>query len=956
MAGPNALVRGVPRGITTFIDANDAYTAGEVIQLVEVTSNPSKGTATVNGIGVDFAAPADFVGDTSFQWRMKVGGVFSSSVTVSVRCGQLPKRIGIRNYPRRFLPYVAIGAPVVAAVDDTATTTARTPVTISVLDNDTGRHLSVVDVTDPINGGLVAINSGTTITYTPDRDFTGVDTFTYTVSDGFTPSVGSVTVTVTPALLSAQDDFASTIGRNTVTVRVLDNDAGSGLSVSAVTQPAHGVSARADGNTTVTYQAAVGFAGIDTFTYTITDSGARTDVGNVQVQVMTPPLVVLGESASTTTTTPVVISVLANDSGTGMSVTGVTQGAHGTVTITGGGTTVTYTAANGFTGTDTFTYTVTDAYGQTGTGNVSVRVNAVAAVNANNDTVVAVSGVQQTISVLANDTGSNLSITSVTAPSRGGTATRINSNTQIQYTPLATVTGTETFSYTITDGSTSDTATVTATVAYPAFTPNDDAVTTAKNTPVTFSPLTNDVGTSLSITAINGGAAASAVVLNDDTAAGGPDYFLVPFSKLANENRPIGRGVQYGIPAGSGHTTTAAVSAVSLTDINDVGRGRLANLQGVQVNNGKLLLKVMVKKDTSNPGLKVYNTTTSSFVQYNGNPLIVYFPTWLQTLWPAPKQGEQVALMYDPAIDRAFQLHYTSYNATRDGGNGAWDVDNIHIYPLSGSDTPADDTFDGSSTASNIRFPAGCLRWEEVKDANPQPIRHALQFVGTYGFSGLNNYVDGTGNYDANHPPYDGRTHPNATKAHVNGKNTCWPADGTDGTWARNAGNLPYGTRIHIRLADAILAESTTASTKTDSYGRSGIALNLTARQKVIWYALVYYGGYLGDGNGNIYPNYPVAEPADSNYKGYLQVRITQSDTGNHQWPTGAGSAYDEVTDVLNKAFPYFWPIKNTRTYTNDSDLVAGMPWVGGTGPLDTSTVPTNSLNRADLRDGGRGY
>src|SRR5204862_168348 len=61
-----------------------------------------------------------------------------------------------------------------------------------------------------------------------------------------------------------------------------------------------------------------------------------------------------------------------------LTVTAVTQGAHGTVAYTATG--VTYTPNYGYTGADTFTYTISDGHGGTDTATVSVSVAAPAAV------------------------------------------------------------------------------------------------------------------------------------------------------------------------------------------------------------------------------------------------------------------------------------------------------------------------------------------------------------------------------------------------------------------------------------------------------------------------------------------------------------------------------------------------------------------------------------------------
>ncbi|MER9425893.1 cadherin-like domain-containing protein, partial [Mesorhizobium sp. M0317] len=66
---------------------------------------------------------------------------------------------------------------------------------------------------------------------------------------------------------------------------------------------------------------------------------------------------IVGDSATTNEDTPVTTNVLANDTFEGTPVvTGVTQGANGTVTNNNDGT-VTYAANPDFNGTDSYTYT-----------------------------------------------------------------------------------------------------------------------------------------------------------------------------------------------------------------------------------------------------------------------------------------------------------------------------------------------------------------------------------------------------------------------------------------------------------------------------------------------------------------------------------------------------------------------------------------------------------------------
>lgn len=87
-----------------------------------------------------------------------------------------------------------------AVTNDAATTDEGAPVTIDVNDNDTPGtgSTTVSSVTQPANG-TATIDNATTglVTYTPNTDFSGTDTFTYTFTDSNGAfAVGIVTVTV----------------------------------------------------------------------------------------------------------------------------------------------------------------------------------------------------------------------------------------------------------------------------------------------------------------------------------------------------------------------------------------------------------------------------------------------------------------------------------------------------------------------------------------------------------------------------------------------------------------------------------------------------------------------------------------------------------------------------------------------------------------------------------------
>jgi hypothetical protein len=107
------------------------------------------------------------------------------------------------------------------ATDDRVTTLQNTPITIEVLANDvhtTGLPIFLTNVSQPSYGTAVIDPGDTTITYTPDPDFNRVDFFNYIVSDanGQTDTA-LVTVTVIPVIdttktLVYNNDFEGSVG------------------------------------------------------------------------------------------------------------------------------------------------------------------------------------------------------------------------------------------------------------------------------------------------------------------------------------------------------------------------------------------------------------------------------------------------------------------------------------------------------------------------------------------------------------------------------------------------------------------------------------------------------------------------------------------------------------------------------------------------------------------------
>jgi len=188
------------------------------------------------------------------------------------------------------------------AADDSATTAHDAAVNVSVLANDSdpdGDTLTIASVTQPSNG--TAAIQGSAVRYSPAAGFAGSDAFTYTVSDGHGgDATATVNVTVTPPPANrppvAANDAATTQQETSVVVSVLANDSdpdGDSLSVAAIGTPGHGTAA-VEGSS-VRYTPAAGYAGSDSFDYTVSDGHGHEATATVNVTVNAPPSVHVGD-------------------------------------------------------------------------------------------------------------------------------------------------------------------------------------------------------------------------------------------------------------------------------------------------------------------------------------------------------------------------------------------------------------------------------------------------------------------------------------------------------------------------------------------------------------------------------------------------------------------------------------------------------------------------------------
>ena len=529
VAGPDFLTTNEDTSVTVAVSvllSNDlpgpAGETGQVRIVANGFSASANGSVSYANGNVVYTPAANFNGPDTFTYTIDDGNPLSTAMgTVSVTV------MAVNDRP--------------TAANDTLETTEDTAVTIAaggltVNDspgpaNESGQPLRLVPGGFSVPAHGTVTFDGFNVVYTPQPNYNGPDSFTYTIDDGDPAStaVAMVAVSVTavndPPL--AGNDAFNTSENIAVTIAVatlLSNDKPGPADESAqrVRLVPAGFGGPTFGNLqhtgpTVVYTPPANFHGVDTFTYTIDDGNpASTAVGTVTLTVIgvNDPPIAANDFLAATEDTPVTVAgsvLLSNDSpgpaDESWQVLSIVSGgfgtpAHGTVMYIG--TNVVYTPGADFHGTDTFTYSIQDGDPAfTAVGTVTVTVTPV------NDPPVAVNDAVTT----AEDTVVTVAVAVLLANDRPGPANEGGSvrlvpggfgtptlgtlaydGTNVVYTPPADYQGTDTFTYTIDDGNPASTATGTVTVTITAMddppVAGGDTVVTAEDTAATVTAAT----------------------------------------------------------------------------------------------------------------------------------------------------------------------------------------------------------------------------------------------------------------------------------------------------------------------------------------------------------------------------------------------------------------------------------------------------------------------------------
>ncbi|MFL6843798.1 MAG: Ig-like domain-containing protein [Allosphingosinicella sp.] len=542
VANPDAAGAGENQTITVNVLANDTdVDNGAILTVIAASAPAGKGTASIVGNqvqwnpGTAFDHLAQGATETvvvNYTISDEHGATSSSTVTITVT--------GTNDGP--------------VANADTAAGTENQVLTINALANDTdvddGAVKSLVSVSAPAGKGSASIVGGQ-VQFDPGTSFdhlaqgaTETVVLNYTMKDEFgatSSSTITVTVTGTNDAPVAHADTASTGENSPVTVNVLANDTdvddGAVLTVTAASAPVGQGSASVVANQVV-FDPGTDFDYLDTgesanvvVSYSIVDDHGATSSSTVTITVngANDAPVANDDVASTTEDASVSGNVLANDTDVDVepltvSNPGVYVGAYGTLTLAANGS---YTYApnaaaqgldDGETAQDVFTYTASD-------GTASDSATLTVTVNGANDAPVANDDTRSTNedsagvsgNVLANDTDVDVEPLTVANPGTYvgtyGTLT-LAADGSYTYTPGAAAQALDTgdvvqdvFSYAASDGTASDTATLTVTVTGINDAPvaNDDIASTDENSPVTGNVLANDTDPDDPLTVTNPG-------------------------------------------------------------------------------------------------------------------------------------------------------------------------------------------------------------------------------------------------------------------------------------------------------------------------------------------------------------------------------------------------------------------------------------------------------------------
>ncbi len=327
-----------------------------------VQTGPANGVLSGTAPNLTYTPNTGYSGPDGFTYVANDGTVDSAPATVSVTV------------------LAANTAPVADAQSVVTDEDTALAVTLTGSDAD-GDTLSFAVQSGPANGTL----SGTApnLTYTPNANFNGADSFTFVANDGAVDSApATVDVTVNPVNDAPVADAQSVVTDEdtalAVTLTGSDIDSAGPLAFSVQAGPANGTLSGTAPN--LTYTPNANFNGTDSFTFVANDGTLDSAAATVSVTVNPVNDAPVANTQSVTTDQGVASPVTLTGSdvdGDTLSYAVATVPANGT--LSGTAPNLVYTPNAGFNGADSFTFTVNDGTVDSAAATVDITVNAVGA-------------------------------------------------------------------------------------------------------------------------------------------------------------------------------------------------------------------------------------------------------------------------------------------------------------------------------------------------------------------------------------------------------------------------------------------------------------------------------------------------------------------------------------------------------------------------------------------------
>lgn len=438
--------------------ANDSTSSGTLT--ANLSHGPTNGSVLLNADGTYTYTPnAGFTGQDTFSYTASNGSE-SASATVMLTVNNAAPTANADVYTTNH--------------DQTlTTTTGQSPQGLLGNDTDgdgdaltvTAVNGSVATVGTPVSlgaAGTVTVQADGTFSFTPAAGYIGQASFNYTVSDGVASSLATATINVVNQAPVANGDSLTLVHdypKLNVNLTANDTDAnGDALRPVIVQGPQNGT-ATVNDDGTVNYVPNAGYVGQDYFTYQATDGLSNSSIAMVTIGVTNQaPIAASDGIYYVRQNTPLLLNqLLVNDNdpdGEPLHPVIVQGPANGQLLEVGDGV-FEYMPNSSFLGTDTFTYKLNDGAADSNVITLTLIVTD-QSLAANRDAFALDQGDQLLITpgdLTANDQSSSsqgLQVVSITAPANG-TLTQDGAGNWT-YTPNAGFAGTETLTYTVSDG------------------------------------------------------------------------------------------------------------------------------------------------------------------------------------------------------------------------------------------------------------------------------------------------------------------------------------------------------------------------------------------------------------------------------------------------------------------------------------------------------------------------